>query len=78
MPYFDINYAVGNNSFRGFAVDLIDAIFKRINMNMSTKLEYEFYRVAGDKYGNPKVGSKKWDGLIGELLEHVCDRFKNI
>lgn len=52
-------------------MDLIKAIFERIKIDNNLDLEYEFYRATGDKYGNPIPGTKKWDGIIGDLMEHV-------
>lgn len=72
MPYFDIVTINGTTSFRGYAVDLIDAIFKHIKDKQHKDLRYELYRVSEDKYGSPITGTRKWDGMIGELLEHVC------
>lgn len=52
----------------------MEKIFEHMVQNklINKDLKYEFYRVSGDKYGNPITGTKKWDGLIGELIEHVC------
>lgn len=52
-------------------MDLVQAIFEYIEKERNEKYQYEFYRVNGDSYGHPVPGTKKWDGLIGELLEHV-------
>ncbi|XP_038213872.1 glutamate receptor 4-like [Zerene cesonia] len=77
-PYFDIDNSNGTTVYRGYAVDLIDAIFKYIREEHHQEFKYEFYRVAEDKYGNQVEGIKKWDGIVGDLLEHnaelaVCD-----
>lgn len=62
----------GNGTYKGFAVDLIDAVFKVINkQNNSINLKYKFSLLKDGGYGNPIEGTKKWNGLIGELLEHV-------
>ncbi|XP_072932699.1 glutamate receptor ionotropic, kainate 2-like isoform X2 [Epargyreus clarus] len=73
LPYFDIVTTNDTTSFRGYGVDLIDAIFKHIKENQNVNLRYEFYRVNEDKYGNRITGTRKWDGMIGELLEHNAD-----
>ncbi|XP_075975522.1 glutamate receptor ionotropic, kainate 2-like [Anticarsia gemmatalis] len=78
-PYF---YESSNPNeptvYKGYAVDLIQAIFERINEAEKLNLEYEIYPVPGNGYGNPVSGTKKWDGIIGELLDHkaelaICD-----
>lgn len=73
-PYFE--FAELNDTSlppypRGYAVDLVEAIFKIINKENNLNWEPEFYQVEGNKYGNPAAGSKKWDGLIGDLMDHV-------
>ncbi|CAH0720012.1 unnamed protein product, partial [Brenthis ino] len=76
-PYFDMQvFKNGTATYEGYAVDLIQAIFEYIEKERHEKYEYEFYRV--EDYGHPIAGTKKWDGLIGELLEHkaelaICD-----
>ncbi|CAK1555312.1 unnamed protein product [Leptosia nina] len=77
-PYFDIDDSNGTEVYRGYAVDLIDAIFDFIRKEYHEDMKYEFYRVTGDSYGSQTPGTKKWDGIIGDLLEHnaelaVCD-----
>ncbi|CAG9562724.1 unnamed protein product [Danaus chrysippus] len=69
-PYFD--FSNETTTFRGYAVDLIDKIFEHMRNN-GKDLKYEFYRVSGDDYGHPIAGTKKWSGLIGELLDHNAD-----
>ncbi|RVE50832.1 hypothetical protein evm_004581 [Chilo suppressalis] len=59
--------------YRGYAVDLIDAIFKQIYKEEKVKLEYEFYRVDHDSYGNQIPGTDKWNGMMGDLIEHKAD-----
>ncbi|CAH4033776.1 unnamed protein product [Pieris brassicae] len=77
-PYFDIDDSNGTVVFRGYAVDLVDAIFNVIRTKYKEDMKYEFYRVADDNYGNRVPGTKKWDGIVGDLLDHnaelaVCD-----
>ncbi|CAD0201788.1 unnamed protein product [Chrysodeixis includens] len=77
-PYFDAVETENGTVYRGYCVDLIDAIFEYIRVANKVDLEYEFYIVPGNGYGNPVAGTKKWDGLIGELLEQkahlaICD-----
>lgn len=70
-PYFDFTNTNDSSEapYRGYAVDLIDAIFKIVNKDHNLNWEYEFYAV--QKTGNPIPGSKKWDGLLGDVMEHV-------
>lgn len=74
-PYFEIDETNATATPRGYAVDLAQKIFEEIKNKLKIKEDflYEFYRVKGDSYGNPIAGTKKWDGVIGELLEHVCN-----
>ncbi|XP_028166877.1 glutamate receptor ionotropic, kainate 2-like [Ostrinia furnacalis] len=72
-PYFE--FAKTNDSsevtYRGYAVDLIKAVFEIINRENNLNWEYEFYAV--EKTGNPIPGSKKWDGLLGDIMEHKAE-----
>ncbi|XP_023938052.2 glutamate receptor 4-like [Bicyclus anynana] len=79
-PYFDVVQVNGTTMFEGYAVDLMQNIFDYMVKNnlIHKDLKYEFYRESEDKYGNPIAGTKKWDGIIGELIEHnaelaICD-----
>ncbi|KAG6450858.1 hypothetical protein O3G_MSEX006790 [Manduca sexta] len=77
LPYFQTVNDVNGTSYRGFAVDLVNAIFERIKIDNKIEFEYEFYK-ADSGYGNHITGTKKWNGLIGDLMEHkaglgVCD-----
>lgn len=33
--------------------------------------KYQFYKVEGVGFGKQKPGSKRWDGILGELIDHV-------
>ena len=55
----------GNNRFEGYSKDLIDGISKILNFT------YQFYLVPDGRYGSYNKETKKWDGLIKELLERV-------
>ncbi|CAH0752654.1 unnamed protein product [Diatraea saccharalis] len=59
--------------YRGYAVDLISEIFKLINKEEKVNLEFEFYRVDHDQYGNQIAGTNKWNGMMGDLIEHKAD-----
>ncbi|KAK3919445.1 Glutamate receptor ionotropic, kainate 2 [Frankliniella fusca] len=56
---------MGNDGFRGYAIDLIDAIAKELHF------KYEFYLVKDGKYGSLKDG--RWDGIIKDLLDRKAD-----
>lgn len=60
-----------NKTKRGYAVDLVNKIFETINKDLGTEFVPEFHEVYDKNYGNPIEGTKKWNGLIGELLTHV-------
>lgn len=57
--------AEGNARYRGYVMDLIDEIAKEIGF------KYEFYLVPDGNYGSYNKVTKKWDGLIKELLDRV-------
>ncbi|XP_037875293.1 glutamate receptor ionotropic, kainate 2 [Bombyx mori] len=73
LPYFDVVENDNGTFYRGFVVDLIEAIFNQIKNETNIELEYEFYRVAGDKLGNPIPKTKKWDGILGDLIDHKAE-----
>ncbi|KOB79072.1 Glutamate receptor, ionotropic kainate [Operophtera brumata] len=79
-PYFTIETAPnGTVYYRGYAVDLVDKIFEQIKRNdASNDFKYQFYKVDGVGFGKPIPGSKRWDGILGELIDHkaslaACD-----
>lgn len=55
----------GNHCFEGYAMDLIDEISKILHF------KYEFRLVPNNAYGSYNKETKKWDGLVKELLDHV-------
>lgn len=72
-PYYykGVDSVTNMTIYKGYAIDLIDAIIKNINKINKMNLEYEIYKVPGNGYGSPVAGTKKWNGIIGELMEHV-------
>lgn len=56
---------VGNNRFEGYSLDLIDGISKILNFT------YVFELAPDGKYGSYDKVTKKWDGLVRELLDRV-------
>lgn len=56
---------VGNHRYEGFSLDLIDEISKELNF------KYEFYLAPDGKYGSYNKVTKKWDGLVKEILDRV-------
>lgn len=59
---------VGNDRYEGYSKDLIHEILKEI-----LHLNYEIEIVPGNGYGSYNKDTKKWDGLVGHLLERVRD-----
>lgn len=59
---------VGNDRYEGYSKDLIHEILKE-----TLHLNYELEIVPGNIYGSYNKDTKKWDGLIGYLLERVRD-----
>ncbi|XP_047025331.1 glutamate receptor ionotropic, kainate 2-like [Helicoverpa zea] len=77
-PYFSVVDTPEGKVYRGYCVDLIDAIFKYIKETRKEHFEYEFYIAPGNEYGNQIEGTNKWTGIIGELMDHkahlgICD-----
>lgn len=61
---------VGNDRYEGYSKDLIHEVLKE-----TLHLNYEFEIVPGNRYGSYDKETKKWDGLIGHLVERVsCSR----
>lgn len=56
---------IGNDRFEGYSLDLIDEISKLLGF------KYEFYIVADNGYGGYNKETKKWNGLVKELMDHV-------
>lgn len=55
----------GNARFEGYSLDLIDAVAKHIGF------KYRFELTPDGRYGGYNKDTKKWDGLIKQLLERV-------
>ncbi|CAG9860726.1 unnamed protein product [Phyllotreta striolata] len=60
---------LGNDRFEGYAVDLVSEICKPQHLNCS----YTFELVPDGMYGNFDPVTKKWNGIIKELLEYRAD-----
>lgn len=57
----------GNDRFEGYSLDLIDGIARMRNFT------YRIEPVPGNAYGSYNKKTKKWDGLIKELLDRRAD-----
>lgn len=64
-PEYDGLKCEGNHCLEGYAFDLIDGISKEVGFKYEFRLEPE------NKYGAYDKVTKKWDGLVRELLDHV-------
>lgn len=74
LPYFHDETTTENGTIvRGYAVDLVEAIMQKIKEKEKIEFQYEFYRAPGNEYGDLIKGSKKWNGIIGELMDHVIN-----
>ncbi|KAL4704732.1 hypothetical protein ACJJTC_006510 [Scirpophaga incertulas] len=71
IPYcikkYEYRYSNDTEELEGYVIDVIDKISKMINMKYTIKL------VSDDKYGVYKLVTKKWLGMIGDLLEKRAD-----
>lgn len=54
---------------RGYAVDLINAIFENILKENGIELKAEF--VAYEGIGDRIEGTKRWSHMMGALIDHV-------
>lgn len=56
----------GNDRYEGYSMDLIQGLSEILNFT------FRFHLAEDGKYGNydPKIQS--WNGLIKDILEHVC------
>lgn len=55
----------GNDRYVGYSVDLIDGIAKILGF------KYRFEITPDNKYGSFNKVTKKWDGLVKQLLDRV-------
>ena len=61
---------IGNEQFEGFCVDLLAEIAEIV------KFQYEIRLVPDGKYGAPdSKDTKKWNGMVKELLDRVNYQF---
>ncbi|CAH0399801.1 unnamed protein product [Chilo suppressalis] len=58
----------GNDRYEGYSKDLIHEVLKE-----TLNLNYEIEIVPGNLYGSYNKETKKWDGLVGHLLERKAD-----
>lgn len=55
----------GNDRYEGYSIDLIEEISKILGF------KYVFELVPDNAYGSYDKNTKKWNGLVKQLLEHV-------
>lgn len=55
----------GNDRYEGYSVDLIEAISKILGFH------YRFELTPDNRYGSFNKVTKKWDGLVKQLLDRV-------
>lgn len=58
--------------YEGFSVDLIKNIFDILQNEMKLNYTYEFINT-NNSYGKYNPITKKWEGLIGDLLDKVSE-----
>ncbi|XP_075975527.1 glutamate receptor ionotropic, kainate 2-like [Anticarsia gemmatalis] len=58
----------GNDRYEGYSKDLIHEILQE-----TLHLNYEIEIVPGNGYGSYNKDTKKWDGLVGHLVERKAD-----
>lgn len=70
-PY--LSYANDTNEYEGFSKDLADHIFEVLRKS-GYNYTHSFARnLEGKGYGQFNTATKKWDGLIGDLLSKTAD-----
>ena len=52
--------------YEGYVVDLIKELSREV------KFKYEMYIVEDRNYGSYNEKTGKWNGMIADLLDHVC------
>lgn len=65
MMHHEKNYT-GNNRFYGFCVDLLEAVAKCVGF------DYRLELVEDRKYGAKDPETGEWNGIVNELMRHVC------
>lgn len=55
----------GNDRFEGYGIDLLNALSDLLHFT------YEIHPVKDSKYGRYNGETKKWDGMIGEVVNKV-------
>lgn len=60
-------HRVGNDRFEGYSLDLIESISKIMHF------QFLIVPVPGNAYGSYNKKTRKWDGLIKELLDRRAD-----
>uniref|UniRef100_A0A1B0DDT2 Ionotropic glutamate receptor L-glutamate and glycine-binding domain-containing protein n=1 Tax=Phlebotomus papatasi TaxID=29031 RepID=A0A1B0DDT2_PHLPP len=65
-------YLEGNARFMGYSMDLLDGICKILGSS------YRIELVPDGRYGSYNKVTKKWDGLVKQLLERVSITTPNI
>lgn len=68
-PKYEGEILTGNARYEGYSMDLIAGIAKIINF------QFEFHLAEDGKYGNWDPEKKRWNGLVGDLLERVRSIF---
>lgn len=59
------------NQYEGYVVDLIDKIANELNFT------YKFHLTEYGGNGNYDPVSKKWNGIMGDILSGVRSNFQN-
>ncbi|CAG9133251.1 unnamed protein product [Plutella xylostella] len=59
--------------YEGFSVDLVEAIFDVLKNKMNLNYSYSFSKASYKDYGKINPETKKWEGLIGDLLDKKAD-----
>jgi len=65
MMHLEKNYT-GNARFYGFCVDLLEIIAKQVGF------DYILDLVPDNKYGAQDPVTLEWNGIVEQLIKHVC------
>lgn len=71
MPYVMMHYGknyTGNARFYGFCVDLLERVSKEVGF------DYILDLVPDRKYGAQDAETGEWNGMVLQLMKHVCAR----
>ncbi|XP_021379137.1 glutamate receptor 2-like isoform X2 [Mizuhopecten yessoensis] len=62
---------IGNRRLEGYCIDVAEKVKHRYKKEFDEDFEYTIH--LNDKFGSVNETTHKWNGLIGELIDHTAD-----